>query len=153
MILSRGGRGRVPLEPLFPKRVHASTVLRYRPSISGVEVIVLSVRASRASCARSPVFGAPPPHPTKLKLQRCHSRQSLIPWPLRTLPPSFLPSFMPSFPNYLLVIEPSSFPLQQPTTNKRRGKSGGGGAAVRRSLAAAGAAGGRREQEEEEDDY
>ena len=27
-------------------------------------------------------------------LQRCHSRQSLIPWPLRTLPPSFL---LPSF--------------------------------------------------------
>ena len=24
--------------------------------------------------------------------QRCHSRQSLIPWPLRTLPPSFLPT-------------------------------------------------------------
>ena len=24
-------------------------------------------------------------------LQRCHSRQSLIPWPLCTLPPSFLP--------------------------------------------------------------
>ena len=24
--------------------------------------------------------------------QRCHSRQSLIPWPLRTHPPSFLPS-------------------------------------------------------------
>ena len=25
--------------------------------------------------------------------QRCHSRHSLIPWPLRTLPPFFLPSF------------------------------------------------------------
>ena len=30
-------------------------------------------------------------------LQRCHSRQSLIPWPLRTLPPSFLPSSYPFY--------------------------------------------------------
>ena len=30
-------------------------------------------------------------------VQRCHSRQSFIPWPLRTPPPFFLPSFLPSF--------------------------------------------------------
>ena len=46
--------------------------------------------------------------------QRCHSRQSLIPWPLRTHPPSFLLPSPTGQPNEKNLTPPPSFLIPVP---------------------------------------